>query len=98
MASLLNDSERIERALRPVIRRIVEEETRSCMRVMKAVVSTAPDAQSGLCGVKLIGEDSELILPFSSAVAGVAAGDCVLVAVIYGSWRNAIVWERSPIS
>ena len=95
--SLLSESEQIERAIRGVVKKIIEEETRDCLRVKKAIVTTAPDANTGLCGVKLVGDDTEIMIPYSSVVASASEGDAVLVAVIYNSMRNAVVWQTSPL-
>ena len=95
--SLLSESEQIERAIRGVVKKIIDEETRDCLRVKKAIVSTAPDENTGLCGVQLVGDNTELLIPFSSAVASASVGDAVLVATIYNSMRNAVVWQTSPL-
>lgn len=94
--SILSESERLERAIRSIVKKIIEEETRDCFRVSKAVVSTAPDGS--VCGVKYVGDDTEMFLPYTTTVAGVSVGDCVLVATVYGSLRNAVVWQTSPMS
>ena len=45
-------------------------------------------------GVKLVGDATELFLPYKSTVSDAAVGSAVWVAKIYGSWRNAIVWDK----
>ena len=98
MASILSDSERLEKAIRAVVRKTVDEETKNCLRVMTATVSTAPDANTGLCGVKLIGDDTEILIPYTTVTASVSQGDAVLVATTYNSMRNAVVWQTSPMT
>ena len=98
MASIMSESERLEKAIRAVLRKIIAEETNDCLRVIKATVSTAPNANTGLCGVKFIGDDTELLVPYTTVTANVAVGDAVLVATIYDSMRNAVVWQTSPMT
>ena len=93
MQNLLNDSAELRRMIEAVVREVVAEETRSCFKVYKATVVSKP--QGSYCAVRLIGEDTVLSLPYSSAVSDVAAGDAVLVAVVYGSMRNAVVWQKT---
>lgn len=83
------------RVVRDAIVRVVRDETaammRDCFRVRKAVVVTAPDGF--VCSVRLVGDETVLSLPYSSAVSSVSAGDVVWVAILGSSMRNALVWE-----
>lgn len=77
--------------LTQLIKEVVRKETRACWRVHKAVVTAAPNGS--VCGVRLVGDTTVLMLPYSSAVASVSVGDMVLVATMFGSLSNAIVWQ-----
>ncbi len=91
--SLLEQSAALRRMIEAVARDVVKEETRACLRVYKATVVMPPSGD--VCEVRLTGDDTVLALPYSSAVASVTVGETVLVAVIYGSMRNAIVWQKT---
>lgn len=99
--SVLSDSSQLRRLLESLIKPIVRSETRDCFRVYKATVVTEPFSDERLgsaCQVKLIGDQTPLTLPYSTKMQNMAVGDVVLVAVIYGSWRNAIVWETTGLN
>ena len=89
--SVNNDARIVREAIVRVVQEEVDKITRDCFRVRKAVVTTAPNGTK--CSVKLIGDDTILSLPYSSAVSSVSAGDVVWVAILGSSMRNAIVWE-----
>lgn len=94
--SVLEESQELRRILERFIKTTVERETRDCFRVVKATVVSPPTAHDTLgsaCQVRLVGDNGVLTLPYSTKMQNMAVGDNVLVAVIYGSWRNAIVWE-----
>lgn len=91
--SLLSDAKEIRAAIEAVVRDEIERETRDCFRVRKAVVTTAPNGSK--CSVKLVGDDTILSLPYSSAVSSVSVGNVVWVAILGNSMRNAIVWETA---
>lgn len=93
MADIINESERIRKAIKSIVREVLAEEEKACFRVYKAKVSTAPNGST--CGVKLIGDTTELTLPYSSKCSLVATGDLVWVATLYNSFSNAIVWETA---
>lgn len=96
--SILSDAAQFREAIAAVVREEIEKQTRDCFRVRKAVVTTAPNSGTHLCGVKLVGDDTALSLPYSSAVSSVSVGDAVWVAIPFGSMRNAIVWETFNFS
>lgn len=91
--SLLSDAKEIRAAIAAVVREEIDRETRDCFRVRKAVVTTAPNGTK--CSVKLVGDDTILSLPYSSAVSSVSVGNVVWVAILGNSMRNAIVWETA---
>ena len=75
-----------------------EKQTRSCFRVYKAVVKTAPNTSTGLCGVSFIGDETVLNLPFTTATSTVSVGDIVLVATTFNSFSNAVVWAKADLN
>lgn len=92
----LNESAKIQKSLVKLIKKVVAAETRPCFRVYKAVVTAAP--ANNLCKVKLIGDQTEIELPYSSKMSSMAVGDVVLVATVFNSLSNAIVWETYNFS
>lgn len=91
----LRQSQKLRRDLTQVIRDVVREETKDCFRLRKAVITGWP---AGGCEVRFVGDDKttqRIVLPYSSKVQSVSAGTAVWVAIIYGSMRNAIVWETA---
>lgn len=93
MQDPLTASKNVRRALESVVRDIVKQETKDCFRLRKAILTQAPGYGDPTCGVCFVGETQTLNLPYSSKINGVADGSTVWVAIIYGSMRNAIVWE-----
>lgn len=93
---IITESNKLKQAMLPFLRKVIEEETKDCLRTYKAKVTTAPT--NGKCGVTLIGQTTELMLPYSTAVSNVAVGDMVWVATTYNSWINAVVWQKIDFS
>ena len=94
--SVLENAKELKSLLRKVVSEVVKEETRSCFRVYKARVVTTPYTTSDMlsvCEVRLDGDQTILTIPYSSRVQTMTVGDAVLVATVYDSFRNAIVWE-----
>ncbi len=91
--SLLADAKEVRAAIEAIVRDEIDRDTRDCFRVRKAVVTTAPNGTK--CSVKLVGDDTILSLPYSSAVSSVSVGNVVWVAILGNSMRNAIVWETA---
>lgn len=89
----LQQASALRAMLSDIVREVVREETRDCLRVYKAVVTSAPNGS--VCSVRLVGDTTVLSLPYSSKVANVSAGSVVWVAVLFGNLRNGIVWETS---
>lgn len=94
--NVLEEARMLKEMIRGIVKSVVKEETRSCFRVYKAKVVRAPyrDEEKGdVCAVRINGDNTILVLPYSSKTAGMAVGDAVLVATVFDSFRNAIVWE-----
>ena len=92
----LENAKELKRMMKTIIKEVVQEETKACLRVYKATVIAAPytDPQRGsVCQIRLSGDSSVLTVPYSSKVQSMSVGDLVLVAPTFGSMRNAIVWE-----
>lgn len=94
MKNNLKDSRDIRTAIENIAREICREETRDCLRLYKATVTMTAVVGGSEMGVKLVGDATELFLPYKSTVSDAAVGSAVWVAKIYGSWRNAIVWDK----
>lgn len=93
--SLLADAKEVRSAIAAIVRDEIQKQTSDCFRVRKATVYASPNSTTGICRVQLIGDDTILSLPYSSAVSSVSPGAVVWVAVLGNSMRNAIVWERA---
>lgn len=96
--NLFGDASELKRAIEPFIKKVIDEQTRECLRTYKAKVITAPNLTTGKCEIQLIGETATLLLPYSTAVSNVVANDMVWVATTYNSWRNAVVWQKIDFS
>ena len=94
MKNNLKDSRDIRTAIENIAREICREETRDCLRLYKATVTMTATVSGSEMSVKLVGDATELFLPYKSTVSDAAVGSAVWVAKIYGSWRNAIVWDK----
>ena len=94
MKNNLKDSRDIRTAIENIAREICREETRDCLRLYKATVTMTAAVGGSEMGVKLVGDATELFLPYKSTVSDAAVGSAVWVAKIYGSWRNGIVWDK----
>lgn len=91
MSDIISESERIRKAILTIVRDAIAEETKSCFRVYKAKVTSAPNGST--CGVQVLGDANTIDLPYSSKAASVTVGSFVWVATLYNSFSNAIVWE-----
>lgn len=91
------DLVRIKNALDKMSGEVVTKETRDCLRVYKARVSTLPNASTGKCGVVLSGDTTEILASYTAFMANSAVGDIVWVAVPYNNLRNAVVWADSRL-
>ena len=94
MKNNLKDSRDIRTAIENIAREICREETRDCLRLYKATVTMTAAVGGSEMGVKLVGDATELFLPYKSTVSDAAVGSAVWVSKIYGSWRNARVWDK----
>ena len=91
--SLRDDARAVRDAIATVVKTEVEKLTWDCLRVRKAVVTRSPNGSD--CKVQLVGDETELTLPYSSRVASVSVNSVVWVAILGPSMRNAIVWETA---
>lgn len=91
MSDIINESGKIRQAISKIVRDILAEETKSCFRLYKGKVVTAPNGST--CEIQLAGDEKTMSLPYSTKVSNITAGSMVWVATIYNSFSNAIVWE-----
>lgn len=85
MLGELND---FAKALEPLIRKVIAEQTRNALRVERYEVSTVADGT--VMGVRQP-YGSEIFLPYTQEVANAAEGDSVLV-LWHGKLSTAKVW------
>lgn len=82
---------KIWKALEPMVNRLIEEKTRSCIRAKKMVVTTAPNGS-------VIGVSDpwaqEILIPYSTALSAVSVGDTVWIWMYYSSATNAIAMAK----
>lgn len=93
---MIENAYELKKALTPLIREVVKQETRECLRVYRATVVATPYEEvlvGSVCQVKLIGDDTVLLLPYSSKLQNMQIGQIVLVATTYDSFQNAVVWD-----
>jgi len=82
---------KIWKELKPMIQKIIREETKSCVRRRKMTVTSAYDAQSGLIGVtEAYGQ--EIMVPASAAVKSLTVGQSVWVESIYGASNSVAMF------
>lgn len=86
-----SETVKLSQALRKIVRQEIDEQTKSCFRLYKAQVISAPNGST--CTVQLVGDDNLMELPYATAVDGVSVGDLVWVATIFNSFSNAIVFN-----
>ena len=94
MKNTLKDSRDFRLAIESIAREVCQKETRDCLRLYKATVTVTAAEGGSEMGVKLVGDSTDLFLPYKSTVSDATLGSTVWVAKIYGSWRNAIVWDK----
>lgn len=100
MSDIFESSLRLKKSIEKVAKEVIERDTRSCLRVYKAVVITPPYVDENLgnvCQVKMIGDDTVLTLPYATCANNIVAGDRVWVQTTYNSFKNAIVWIKTDM-
>lgn len=88
---IMTESEKLKQALRPVVADIIDRKTGACLRLYKAVVTTAPYLNSDgqlVASVQLVGDETILTLPCNQGARDALVGSAVWVGTVYG-WRNA---------
>lgn len=96
--SIFENSSAYKSAFRQISREAFREDAKSCIRVYKAVVITAPYIDENLgkvCQVRLCGDQTVLTLPYASTADNIIEEDMVWVMTTYDSFRNAIVWIKT---
>lgn len=96
--ALYTDAQKTKQMLTVLINEcIAENETiKSCIKARRAIVTTAANAETGKVGVKLIGDNTEIFLPYNSTftVAQLSVGTLVSVWYSY-KLNNGIVMKNS---
>ena len=67
----------------------VADVTRSCLRLEKATVKTAPSG--GTVAVQFPFDEAVLNLPYASSLSGLTAGQSVWVGIPYSDLSNGVV-------
>lgn len=95
---LYTDAQRAKQMLTALINEcIAENETiKSCIKARRAIVTTAANAETGKVGVKLIGDNTEIFLPYNA----VFRADELVVGVLVSVWysyklNNGVVMQNS---
>ena len=95
---LYTDAQRAKQMLTTLINEcIAENETiKSCIKARRAIVTTAANAETGKVGVKLIGDNTEIFLPYNA----VFRADELVVGVLVSVWysyklNNGVVMQNS---
>lgn len=103
MADVTSDAKALKNAIAQVVREVVREETKNCLRLEKAVLVSAPSENR--CEVRYVGSsDGSVNIPCSDKIAQAYAngtliiGQAIWVALPYSSDRNAIAWETGNFS
>ena len=96
---LYDEASRVKQLLVNLIKECIadNETVKSCIKARRAVVTTAANTSvSGKVGVKLIGDDSEIFLPYNSTFLASQLRVGVLVSVWYNySINNGIVMKNA---
>lgn len=103
--NLFDEAAAFKKAVELIVKDVIQKETKNTLLVYKAIVTQAPytnSAGQSVCKVRLMSDlaaysssdGTSIELPYASKLSNMASGDLVLVAVLFGSWRNAIVWEN----
>ena len=93
----MTDSQKIRKSIEKIARDVFNEMSRSCLRVYKAKVTTVPNISTGVCGVKLIGDDTEIFVKFCSDLNGLTVGEMVLVATTFDNLANGFIWKATDL-
>lgn len=90
--------DKTRRLLDTIIERKITYDTRECLRLYKANITTVYDTQSKTCGVKLVGDKTEITAKCTRSMAQKVVGDVVWVAMPFSNARNAVVWGDSGLN
>ena len=97
--ALYNEAQQAKQILTKLINECIAENAtiKSCIKARRAVVTTAANtAQANKVGVKLIGDDTEIFLPYNSTFTANQLTVDTLVSVWYNySINNGIVMKNS---
>lgn len=93
MASI-NEATELQSYLEKIVRKIIRENEKPCLRLYKATVYDLPYTQKGkyMCQVKLIGEDEPITV--LSPVSDLYVDEIVWVGTVYDSFSNAFIFSN----
>lgn len=99
MASTYDEAARVKKYLSQLIRECIEsnETIKSCVKARRAIVTTAANTTvANKVGVKLIGDNTELFLPYNSTFTASDLTVNTLVSVWYSyGVNNGIVMKNA---
>ena len=100
--SLLETSAKAKKAIEEVSRETAEKVSRSSVKAYKAVIVTAPyqpnNSDRYYCGIRLMGDETEITVLCPPRLTDLVAGDFVWVIILFSSWKNAVVWQKYDFS
>lgn len=100
--ALYNDAEQVKKILTSLINDCIanSETIKSCIKARRAIVTTAANtAVANKVGVKLIGDNAEIFLPYNSTFQASDLTVNTLVSVWYNySLNNGIVMKNAKWS
>ena len=83
-----NEAVKIVNALKPFLKKWMNEWGRNCVRSKKMTVTTAPSILTGLIGVTDAFSDTECMIPFKMDVANAVVGDTVWVKWMFDNQQT----------
>lgn len=93
-----NEAEKVQQLLINFINECVanNEIIKSCIKAKRAIVTTVPNPATQLVGIKLIGDNTEIFLPYNSTFTPSDLSVNKIVSVWYNySLNNGIVMKNS---
>lgn len=85
----VNESEAFKKILEPWIKKLIREETKSCVRRRTLTVATAPNGQT--MGVQDVFDTTIMDLPYLASLSGKQVGDTVTIEWVYGLSNAKVV-------
>lgn len=96
--SIFDEAKKLKKTIVKIASEQILAQTKDCLRLYKATVATAVVTVGDTIGVKLVGDETILNLPFSNAAGSATVNSVVWVQVIANNFRNAIVVATDDIT